>query len=122
MTYRFYPEKRIRNSRVARPVSTRVFSWLTVIAAAGALISCGFIMSAGQHFEAVRIGYQSEELRRQAAELEDKKRQLELERARASSPLEMERRAKRLGLRRPVSPAPAIRRPVQVGEGKEGGR
>ena len=118
MTDRFFPRKQIHNSRVARPVSAHVFAWLAVIAVAGALISCGFVISAGQHFDAVRIGYEGEGLRRQVGQLEERKRQLETERARESSPIQIERRAKRLGLQRPASGGTAIRRPVQLAEDK----
>ena len=101
MTDRFFPRKQIRNSRVARPISSHVFVWLAIIGVAGALISGGFVMSARQHFDAVKIGYETEELRREAARLEDLKRQLETARARESSPIELERRARRIGLQRP---------------------
>ena len=101
MTDRFFPEKQISNVPVARPVSSRVMGWLAAIGVAGALLSCGFVISARQHFEAISVGYQSEELRRQSSQLEERLRQLELEYARASSPLEIERRAQKLGLERP---------------------
>jgi hypothetical protein len=101
MTDRFFPDKQITNERVARPVSARVLGWLAAIGVAGALLSAGFVISARQHFEAISIGYQSEQLRRQAAQLEERLRQLELEYARASSPVEIERRAQKLGLGRP---------------------
>ena len=107
MTNRFYPEKQIPNVSVARPVSSRIMGWLAAIGVAGALLSCGFVISARQHFEAISVGYQSEELRRQAAQLEEKLRQLELEYARASSPAEIERRAQKLGLERPNRKVPA---------------
>jgi len=114
MTDRFFPHKPIQTARVARPISAPVFVWLAVIAVAGALISCGFVISAGQHFDAVKIGYESEELRRQTSELEERKRQLETERARESSLIEIERRARRLGLQRPGSGKKEIRRPAQI--------
>lgn len=101
MTDRFFPEKQISNVPVPRPVSSRVMGWLAAIGVAGALLSCGFVISARQHFEAISVGYQSEELRRQSAQLEERLRQLELEYARASSPAEIERRAQKLGLERP---------------------
>jgi hypothetical protein len=118
MTNRFFPEKQINNARVARPVSGRIFVWLAVIAVAGTLLSSGFIISARQHFEAVSLGYQSEELRRQASQLDQKRKQLELEHARATSPVEIERRAGKIGLKRPVpevrsdSQTKNIRRPA----------
>ena len=101
MTDRFFPEKKISNVPVARPVSSRVMGWLAAIGVAGALLSCGFVISARQHFEAISVGYQSEELRRQSAQVEEKLRQLELDYARASSPGEIEKRAHKLGLERP---------------------
>jgi len=101
MADRFYPVKQIQNETVARPVSARVLGWLAAIGVAGALLSCGFVLSARQHFEAISVGYQSEELRRQSFQLEERLRQLELDYARASSPVEIERRAQKLGLERP---------------------
>ena len=101
MTDRFFPEKQISNVPVARPVSSRVMGWLVAIVVAGALLSCGFIISARQHFEAISVGYESEKLRQQSAQLEERLRQLELEYARAASPVEIERRATKLGLERP---------------------
>ena len=101
MTDRFFPDKQIQNARVARPVSGRVVAWLVIIAVAGALVSGGFVISAGQHFQAVQLGYRSEELRREAMELDEKLRQLELQYARASSPVEIEKRAQKIGLERP---------------------
>lgn len=106
MTDRFFPQKQISNVPVARPVSSRVMGWLAAIGVAGALLACGFVISARQHFEAISVGYQSEELRRQSAQLEERLRQLELEYARASSPLEIERRAHKLGLERPDKETP----------------
>jgi hypothetical protein len=103
MTDRFFPEKRIDNSRVARPVGVQVLLWLAAIAIAGALVSSGFVISARQHFEAIGLGYESEGLRKQADELEEKLRKLELERARALSPVELERRARQMGLEHPSS-------------------
>jgi hypothetical protein len=101
MTDRFFPEKQIANVPVARPVNSRVMSWLAAISVAGALLAGGFVISARQHFAAVSVGYKSEDLRRQSDQLEERLRQLELDYARASSPLEIEKRAEKLGLERP---------------------
>lgn len=100
MTDRFFPNKQIQNAPVARPVRARVFAWMIVIAVAGTIVSSGFIISARKHFKAVELGYQSEELRREAIRLDEKKRRLELERARLSSPVEIERQARKIGLER----------------------
>jgi hypothetical protein len=112
MTDRFFPEKQIRNARVVRPVSGKVFVWLAVIAIAGSLISCGFMISARQHFESVTAGYEKESLRQQRSVLEEQLRKLELDLARASSPVELERRARQAGLDRPEVKSSKIRRPA----------
>jgi cell division protein FtsL len=101
MTNRFFPDKQIRNTQVARPVSARIFIWLAMLAVAGTLLSCGFVISARHHFQAISVGYQNEELRRQEAQLAEKRRQLELEYAKLSSPVEIERRAQKIGLAQP---------------------
>jgi hypothetical protein len=109
---RIFPHKPIRNSFIARPVSKRVFGWLAVIAIAGSLITTAFLVSARRHFEAVTLGYETERLRGQSATLEEKLRRLELERARVTSPLELEKRAQAIGMERPKYSSGRIRRPV----------
>jgi hypothetical protein len=78
-----------------------VFTWLAVIAVAGSLLSCAFVIAARQHFESISIGYQTEEMRKQSTQLDERLRQLELEYSRAASPFEIERKAAQLGLVRP---------------------
>ena len=123
MTSRFIPSKPIHNASVKRPVSVRVFVWLAIFAITGALISCGFVISARQQFEAISLGYKGEELRQEETRLQEKLKSLELKRDIITSPKEMEQRALRLGLTRPLSTrkaepkkpqpkAPEIRRPV----------
>lgn len=112
MTSRFIPTKPIRNSSVKRPVSVRVFVWLAIFAVIGTLICSAFVISARQHFEAVSIGYGSEELRQQEAQLQERINRAELERGRIVSPVEMEKRALKLGLVRPLSKQAEIRRPI----------
>lgn len=99
MKDRCYFDKRIRNNHVERPISSRVFAWLATIAMLGAVISFGFVMSARQHFRAVELGYETEQLRRKAQALEMRKLELELERARLASPVELQKRALEIGLR-----------------------
>ena len=118
MNNRFFPEKRIRNARVVRPVSGRVFIWLAAIAVVGSVISCGFMISARQHFQAVAAGYDKESLRQQRAVLEEQLRKLELDLAQASSPIELERRARQLGMDRPEAISSRIRRPAAAKAGR----
>ena len=120
MTNRFFPEKQIRNARVARPVSGRVFVWLAIIAVAGALLCTGFVISGRQHFEAVAIGYETEKLRQESSQLEEKIRALDLEYARVSSPVEVERAAQKIGLQRPENKVETIRRPMNEIKPRDG--
>ncbi|HLG14145.1 MAG TPA: hypothetical protein VJH03_06375 [Blastocatellia bacterium] len=101
MRDRLFINNRIRNAPVTRPVNRRVFTWLGGLVLAGVVLAMGFIVGANKHFEAVTLGYEGEEMRRQAAQLEDRLRQLELERSRAMSPFNLEQEAKKLGLERP---------------------
>jgi cell division protein FtsL len=119
MTNRFFIDKQIRNAQVARPVSGRVFAWLTIITVAGALLSAGFVISARQHVEAISTGYDSEALRRQATEIEEEIRRLDYEYASATSLPEIERRAKKMGLEQPKVKTGNIRRPINASEPKK---
>lgn len=114
MADRFFPEKQIRNATIARPVSSRVFVWLALIAVAGSLVTAAFLISARRNLEAVTLGYRTEQLREQSASLEEKLRRLELERARVTSPLELEKRAEAIGMERPKYGSGRIRRPTSA--------
>ena len=86
MTSRFIPSKPIQNASVKRPVSVRVFVWLAIFAVTGAIISCGFVISARQQFEAISLGYRGEELRQEEARLQEKLKSLQLKRDIITSP------------------------------------
>jgi hypothetical protein len=119
MTGRFFPDKQINNARVRRPISARVFVWLTVIAVAGAIVAAGFVISARQHFKAVSIGYQSAELRRQLAQLEEERDRLQSQMDSISSDIDIEKLAMDKGFKRPSSGSRKIRRPTSKGRGEE---
>jgi hypothetical protein len=100
MSYRYYPNKGIQNSSVRRPISARVIGWFLILSTVGLLLLGGFVIGARKHFDAVDVGYESEMLRREANQLGERLRQLELEHDRVASPAEIERRAKKIGLHR----------------------
>lgn len=102
MNYRYYPNKGIQNSSVHRPISARVVGWFIILSTAGLLLLGGFVIGARKHFDAVEMGYESESLRREANQLSERLRRLELEYDRVASPAEVEKRAKKMGLHRPV--------------------
>ena len=76
------------------------------------------MISARQHFESVNVGYEKESLRQKRVVLEEQLRELELDLARASSPVELERRARQVGLDRPEMKSSKIRRPASKAAGR----
>jgi hypothetical protein len=107
MRNKYRPSRHIQNAPVTRPVSSKVFVWLSAIAIFGTLLSCGFLISARRHFQAVQLGYEKESLRGQAAALEKQVESLELERDRVSAFGEIQKRANRVGMVRDTH----VRRP-----------
>jgi len=71
---------------------------LGLLLACGLVIACGFVYAGGQHFAALRLGYQTEKLRTVRVELTEEQHRLLLEREAAASPLRLERAARRLGM------------------------
>lgn len=77
---------------------------LALLLACGLVLASGFVYAAGQHFAAVQYGYKSEELRREQAELLEEHRRLMLERQQASTPENLGRAARGIGMQ-PIHPA-----------------
>jgi coenzyme F420-reducing hydrogenase delta subunit len=102
----YFYNKRVRNAPIRRRLDRRFVSWVMVSACVGAVVASGFVYSARCHFEAVSLGYETEQRRAELVEQEERRRQLEFERVKASAPEEIEQRARRLGLR---EPEPAVR-------------
>ncbi|HEY6330101.1 MAG TPA: hypothetical protein VI756_12250 [Blastocatellia bacterium] len=98
MYNKYRSSRHFQNAPVTRPVSSKVFVWLSAIAIVGTLLSCSFLISARRHFQAVELGYQKESLRGQAAALEKRVESLELERDRAGSVGEIKKRADHVGM------------------------
>ena len=93
--------KRIRNAPIRRRLDRRFLSWVMIAAVTGTAVAAAFVYSARCHFEAVALGYETQSRRDDLERLGERRRQLELERARMLAPEELELRAKRLGLRVP---------------------
>ncbi|MCC6743542.1 MAG: hypothetical protein IT175_06740 [Acidobacteria bacterium] len=106
MTQQYIYNKRIRNSAIRRRLDRRFVSWVLICATIGTVIASGFVFSARCHFEAVALGYETQQKRVLIEEHEKDRRQLEMERSKALSPEELEQRARKLGLR-----APEMRQP-----------
>lgn len=80
---------------------------LAALLACGLVLACGFAYAARQQFAAVRLGYRSEELRRERDRLLAERDRLLYELEERRAPERLEREARSLGLR------PA--RPSQIG-------
>ena len=87
-----------RNAVVLREPDRDALKRLGLLLACALVIACGFVYAGGQHFAALRLGYQTEKLRTVRDELAEEQRRLLLEREGAASPLRLERAARRLGM------------------------
>jgi hypothetical protein len=76
----------------------------------GLAMAGGFVVAAGQHFAAVRYGYDGEKLRAERARLLEEQQQLILQINAATSPASLERSAREIGMQ------PA--RPSQINRGR----
>jgi cell division protein FtsL len=87
-----------KNSEVRREHDGRAFSRMAILLICGLVLAGGFVFAAQQHVAAVRLGYNSEELRREHTKLLEEQRRLLLEREKASTPARLEAAARELGL------------------------
>jgi hypothetical protein len=87
-----------KNSTVIREHDPRALARLIVLLTSGIFLACGFVFAAQRHFDAVRFGYQSEELRREHTRLLEDQRRLMLIREQASTPERLQAAARELGL------------------------
>ena len=93
-----------RNSLIHRERDRGLIRKLVALLVCGLVISSGFVYAARQHFAALQLGYESENLRRERQQLLEEQRRLLLDREEAASPVKLERAARQLGMQ-PVSPS-----------------
>lgn len=91
------------NFTILRERDSRAMSRLALLLLSGLLLAGGFIFAAGQHFAAVRFGYEGEKLRRDRDQLIEQQRRLLLAREEASAPFRLEDEARKIGLQ-PIAP------------------
>lgn len=106
MAGRYIYSNKVRNAPIRRKLDRRFLSWVIISAFGGTIITSVFVYSARCHFEAVDLGYKTQQRRLEIEQQQEQHRQLELERTRALSPVELERRAREIGLRNPEAPKP----------------
>lgn len=96
-----YIYKRIKNAPVKRRRPPTKLGWLYFSIILASIIAYGFISAARYHFQAIDLGYQSEILKQQRAQLELSQRKLTLELARRTAPQKLDLRAQKQGLALP---------------------
>lgn len=86
------------NSQVTRERDGRASTRQSILLTCCVLLAAGFVFAARQQIAAVQYGYKSEELRLRRELLLEEQRRLLLEIEESSSPANLERRARALGL------------------------
>jgi len=93
-----------RNNLVKRELDPRALVRLALLLLAGLLLASGFVYAGGQHFAALRLGYETEKLRSALTAGREDQRRLILEREAAVSPARLELAARKLGMQ-PMQPS-----------------
>jgi cell division protein FtsL len=89
---------RQRNAPVARECDRGALFRLSLLLLCGLTLAGGFVYAGGQHFAALRLGYQTEDLRKVRTNLVEDQRRFLLEREVAASPARLEQAARQLGM------------------------
>jgi len=89
---------RQRNAPITRERDQGAFARFGLLLFCGMLLAGGFVYAGIQHFAALKLGYQTENLRRVRDHLAEDQRRFLLERETAASPARLERAARQLGL------------------------
>jgi len=95
---------RHRNAPVARERDRGALKRFSFLLACGLILAGGFVYAGGQHFAALRLGYQTEKLRSVLTEAREEQRRLTVEKEMAASQARLERAARQLGMQ-PMQPA-----------------
>ena len=96
---RQHSNRNLRRERDGRAAARQL-----VLLVCGFALACGFVYAARQQFAAVRLGYRSEELRREREQLLAERERLLNELAERRAPARLEQEAREMGLR-PARPA-----------------
>ncbi len=89
---------RQRNAPVARERDQAALARLGLLLVCGLTLAGGFVYAGVQHFAALKLGYETENLRRVRDQLAVDQRRFLLEREAAASPARLERAARQLGM------------------------
>jgi cell division protein FtsL len=89
---------RQRNRLIAPEKDRDAFLRLGLLLFCGLGLASGFVYAGRQHFGALKLGYDTEHLRRERDQLAEEQRRFLLLREEAASPIRLERAAKQLGM------------------------
>jgi len=89
---------RQRNARVTREPDRGTFVRLGLLLLCGLTLAGGFVYAGVQHFAALRLGYETQNLRKVRDGLAEDNRRFLLEREAMASPGRLERAARQLGM------------------------
>lgn len=89
---------RQRNAPVAREHDQEALARLGLLLVCGLFLAGGFVYAGVQHFAALKLGYETENLRRVRDQLAEDNRRFLLAREAAASPARLERAARQLGM------------------------
>ena len=89
---------RQRNARIARERDRGALVRLGLLLLCGLTLASGFVYAGGQHFAALRLGYETQNLRKVRDQLAEDQRRFTVEREAAASPARLERAARQLGM------------------------
>lgn len=113
-----------RNTGVRRERDGRALRRQIVLLACGLTAACGFVLAVGQHYAAVRYGYEGERLREERKRLLAERDRLLVELSAAESPTTLERSARQIGMQpvRPSQMGAARRKGEDVGQQQQQSR
>ncbi|MCA1556430.1 MAG: hypothetical protein LC747_07040 [Acidobacteria bacterium] len=94
---RRFPQQNL-NHGVRREHDTRALKRQLTMLVCGLAMAGGFVVAAGQHFAAVRYGYDSETLHREHAHLLEEQQQLIMQINAATAPASLDRAAREIGM------------------------
>jgi len=105
---------RHRNAPVVRERDRGALKRFSLPLLAGMVLAGGFLYAGRQHFAALRLGYETEKLRKALTDAKDEQRRLSVQKEMAASPARLEQAARMLGMQ-PMQAAQLdpLRRPVE---------
>lgn len=89
---------RQRNVRVVRERDRGALLRFGLLLICGLVLAGGFVYAGGQHFAALKLGYETQNLRRLRTELAQEQTRLMVEQQVAASPARLERAARQIGM------------------------